>query len=432
MNKDYLLLFLERRVFSLQSADDERLQKLRSAVEAVQETIGSDLSLTVPYTLIALDPKVPINDPAFEVVANAVQQQWNTYTEVFTEPRTVFRAIILDALARLAEEDVDVAGAVDLICRNILPQIRSGGETDILTNFRDRMRAISQAEAERQWPNDPHVVTPKLPQIKFGQLNGSAVSINRDTLKAGFPRPPWNNNNWPTHDQQLLEVIQNQGVEAIASTIEAAVKAGGISSDNLKKNLIEPLQNGIQGLVDSVAASLRAATAPITTLRRQADLLWWKEAAFSEHLQQAYRTVPSPLLPLAYAMDFAALLPPWSPVAVEHFLAEAFRTRPVLSSGKSKVGKSNLGTFLDGLKMNAQTPTLLERLSIPPSIETGRSTLLAFISEFSRGGVDQTSLLPRTGLSPELKIDDAEICLYLFREIQALKLVTTEQDGDGE
>lgn len=431
MNKDYLLLFLERRIFTIKSADDGLLQKLRAAVTDVVQAVGSDLFLAIPYTRAALDPETPINDPAFETVASAVQKQWNTYTEVFTEPRTVFRAIILDALSHLSEEEPDVAGSVDLITRNILPHIQSGGETEILTSFRDRVREISQLEAERQWPSDAHVNSLKLPSIKIGPLNGSAITINRDSLKAGFPRPAWNTGNWMSNDQQLLEVITNQGVEAIATTIEAAVKAGGISSDDLKKSLIDPLQRGIKDVVDSVSTSLASTVAPITTLKRQADLLWWKEAAFSDHLQQSYRTLPAGLLPLAFALDFASLLPPSSPLAVEHFLAEAFwvQTAPVTTRGKST--KPNLGTYLESLKSEARTSQLLNELPIPVDDSTGRSTLLGFVNEFSLGKTNLETLLARTGLSPSLEMTSADICLHLFRDIQALRLLASEKDGDA-
>ncbi len=430
MDKDYLLLFLERRIFTIKSADDGLLQKLRAAVTDVVQAIGSDLFLAIPYTRAALDPETPINDPAFETVASAVQKQWNTYTEIFTEPRTVFRAIILDALSHLSEEEPDVAGSVDLITRNILPHIQSGGETEILTSFRDRVRKISQEEAERHWPSGANVVSPKLPAIKLGPLNSGSITVSRDVLKAGFPRPPWNNQNWMTHDQQLLEMITNQGVEAIASTVEAAVKAGGISSDDLKKNLIDPLQKGLKDLVDSMTATLTGVIAPITTLKRQADLLWWKESAFSEHLQQSYRGTKSVLLPLAFALDFATLLPTWNPIAVEYFLAEAFSAQWGGASGKGKPAKANLGDYLDHLKKEPQISALLAQL--PEDIEgsAGRPMLLDFIKKFTTGKADLNSLLTRTGLSPSLTLTDAEICLHLYREIQALRLLGSGQDGD--
>jgi hypothetical protein len=321
---------------------------------------------------------------------------------------------------------------VDLITRNVLQRVQSGGETEILTEFRDRVQQIAQAEAEKHWPVSGNAVTPKIPAIKFGQLSVNGVTIDRAAMKAGFPQPAWNNQNWMTHDQQLFDMITNQGVETIASTIEAAIKEGGVSSEDLKKNLLDPLQKGLKELVESIATSLVTATAPITTLKRQSDLLWWKEAAFSECLQQSYRTVSSSVLPLAFALDFAKLLPVWSPIAVEHFLAETFWARPVPGTAKTKGAKANLGMFIESLKTEAKTSGLLARLSVSPRSSNGRSTLLGFLCDFAHGKAELKTLMQRTGLSPVLEMPDWEICLHFFREIQALRLLAAGQDGEAE
>lgn len=114
-DKDYLLLFLEKRIFTLGTADDDLLKNLRASVDGVVAAMERDSTLVVPFSLVALDPDTPANDPVFGTVATAVQNQWNTYTEQFADvPRTLFRAILLDAILRVAEKDVEVAGAVDL------------------------------------------------------------------------------------------------------------------------------------------------------------------------------------------------------------------------------------------------------------------------------------------------------------------------------
>ena len=309
MAKDYLLMFLEKRIFTLKAGDDSVLDKLRTAVGAVTEKISSEPRWVVPFTLIALDPSAPIDDPVFETVATAVQDQWNTYTEVFLEPRTVFRAVLLDALATAAEEDVNVAGSIDLICRNILPHLQSGGETEILTKFRNRLRELAQAEAESQWPSDARVAMPKAPTIKFGPLGSKKVSIDRDAFRAGFPMSQ-QSGNWVNDIRALHTMIATSGADNIATTIESAVAAGGVSPEDLKKNLTDPLLSGINALIAAVATSLEGAIAPLTTLKRQSDLLWWKEAAYSEHLKRSYRATSTSVLPLVSALDFALMLPP--------------------------------------------------------------------------------------------------------------------------
>lgn len=428
MAKDYLLMFLEKRIFTLKAGDDSLLEKLRAAVGAVTEKISSEPRWVVPFTLIALDPLAPIDDPVFETVATAVQDQWNTYTEVFPEPRTVFRAVLLDALARAAEEDVDVAGAVDLIFRNILPHLQSGGETDIITKFRNRLRELAQAEAESQWPSDARVSLPKAPTIKFGPLSGKEVSIDRNTFRAGFPRPAFQNN-W-NDPGALYSMIASSGADNIAAAIESAVAGGGVSSEDLKKNLTDPLLHGVNALIGAVATSLESAIAPLTTLKRQSDLLWWKEAAYSEHLQRSYRATSTTVLPLVSALDFALMLPPWSPVATEYFLAEAVLV--YLSSAGSKLKKISLSAYLEKLARESNVEDLLDAIPVELLETPGRSTFLAFAAGVITKKLDAKEVSAKTGLSAELSLSEADISLMFFREIQALRLLSEDATGAPE
>ncbi|HET6842321.1 MAG TPA: GTPase-associated system all-helical protein GASH [Candidatus Angelobacter sp.] len=428
MPKDYLLMFLEKRIFTLKAGDDSLLDKLRAAVGAVTEKISSEPRLVVPFALIALDPLAPIDDPVFETVAAAVQDKWNTYTEVFPEPRSVFRAVLLDALAKTAENDVNVAGGVDLVCRNLLPHIESGGETEIVTKFRNRMREIAHVEAENQWPSDAEVSIPKAPTIKFGQVSGKSVSINRDTFKSGFPMPQIQNN-W-NDIRSLHAMIAGPGADNIAAVIESAVAAGGISAEDLKKNLTDPMLKGLNDLIGSVATSLTSAKAPLTTLKRQSDLLWWKESAYSEHLQRSYRTVSTTLIPLVYALDFAKLLPRWSPLATEHFLAEAILAYS--SSTGSKAKKNTLLSYLEKLSDDPDAKGLLDAITVELPNTAGRYTLLAFTADVVAKKVDAKQSLVKTGMSPELIVSDVDICLNYFREVQALRLLSEDEAGDSK
>jgi len=113
------------------------------------------------------------------------------------------------------------------------------------------------------------VVEPKLPSIKLGQLYGKGVTIDHEAFKAGFTQPAWQNN-WQTDSRSAFQAIAGPVADYIASTIEKAVSAGNISSDDIKKNLTDPLLKGLKDLVESIVVSLTSATEPITTLKSRA------------------------------------------------------------------------------------------------------------------------------------------------------------------
>jgi len=112
--------------------------------------IGNERLLAIPYTLIALDSQVPIDDPLssplllpFRINGTPIQR-FSLNLEPSSGPFCSMRS------PNVADDNVEIAGVVDLICRNILPHLQSGGEREIITKFRDRVREISQLEAEKQ------------------------------------------------------------------------------------------------------------------------------------------------------------------------------------------------------------------------------------------------------------------------------------------
>ena len=225
IDKDYLLLFLEKRIFTLGTADDDLLKKLRASVDTVVAAMEDDLNLVIPFSLVALDSETPPNDPVFGSVATAVQNQWNTYTERFADvPRTLFRAILLDAILRVAEKHVEVAGAVDLLCRNLLQSLQAVGEAQILEDFAKKMFSLAQEEADEHWRTAFDDSTTKAPVLKLGPLNAREVKIDRAPLKAAFEISNWAQHNWQTKMDVLYQHLNGQGVEQIAATIEDAVR----------------------------------------------------------------------------------------------------------------------------------------------------------------------------------------------------------------
>jgi hypothetical protein len=101
----------------------------------------------------------------------------------------------------------------------------------------------------------------------------------------------------------------------------------------------------------------------------------------------------------------------WSPIVVEHFLAEAFRARSGKLAANGNATKANVGTHPANIKVNVWTSDLPDQLPVPVQRSTGRSTLLAFMSEFVHSEADLKALRHGTGVSCGLEIADGDICL---------------------
>jgi hypothetical protein len=431
--KDYLLLFLEKRIFTLGAADDNLLKMLRASVDTVVSAMENDFNLVIPFSLVALDAETPADDPVFGTVAMAVQEQWNTYTERFADvPRTLFRAILLDALRRLAENNIEVAGALDLLCRNLIKTLRAGGEAPILEDFAQKMFTVAQPEADKHWSmalNDSKV---RIPVLKLGPLDSHEISVNREHLRQAFQTPNWNQHNWQNKPDLLQQHLLSQGVEKIAEIVEAAVKAGGVSADDLKKNVADPIRAALKEALETVSHIAIVTQSPVQTLRRQIDLLWWKEAAFSETLKLSYRSIPRALLAITFAIDLAALVPPWSPLGVERFLAQAFWVEFASDRREAESEKLLTDQYLKRIKEDQSASSIFNRLPVEVDKSSGRSTLISFLSDFIDNRVDLKHLERRTGLHPSIDVNEPEICARVFREIQALRLLKLERNGAAE
>lgn len=307
--------------------------------------------------------------------------------------------------------------------------LEAGGEAHILEDFAKKVFRLAQDEAEEHWSIEFDDSTIKAPVMKLGPVNARDVKVDRDKLRAAFQISNWGQHNFQSQPNLLYQHLQSQGIEAIAETVESGVKASGVSADELKKNIIDPLQKVFEELLDGVSQITMAMQAPIQTLRRQIDLLWWKEAAFSETLQKCYRSVPHPLMAVTFAIDFANLVPAWCPQPVERFLAAAFWTGSGSDSPEAEAQRSLIDDYLESFKTHKETSTVLSHLPVQLDNSQGRSTLISFASDLANGNAELTDLAQRTGLQPSMEVHEAEICLRIFREIQALRLLSDKQNG---
>ena len=123
MSTEILMQFLKLGLIDLQGSD-EKLEKLATTSISLAKLLEADPSKTLAYTLIALDPKAPEDDPVVEETISILEKNWTTYSNTFSgTPVQVIRALLLQALVISAEESQQVAIAFVSIIRNVLPHI---------------------------------------------------------------------------------------------------------------------------------------------------------------------------------------------------------------------------------------------------------------------------------------------------------------------
>src|SRR5688500_9198164 len=85
--------------------EDKRLEWLNAAATALSKAYLKNKHKLINATLVALDDKLPENEPAFDEVEAAVTVHWKALRGKFPDrPRQILRAVIFAALEKLRDD----------------------------------------------------------------------------------------------------------------------------------------------------------------------------------------------------------------------------------------------------------------------------------------------------------------------------------------
>lgn len=89
--------------------DESSVVSLKKAVIDVKKHLTKKKREIIPFTLVALDPKVKDTDPVVQQVENIIIKKWPVFKNSVTATRdkstTYIRAVILESLSQLAKDD---------------------------------------------------------------------------------------------------------------------------------------------------------------------------------------------------------------------------------------------------------------------------------------------------------------------------------------
>ena len=190
MATEVLMQFLKNGLIDL-NGSDEKLDKLIKTTDSLKEIINESPNKVLSYTLIALDPLAPKNDPVVNEVISVLESNWTTYFNTFADtPVQVVRAILLQALCDISEENHYIAIAIVSIARNILSKMEVGNERDMWLGLVRRMERKLNTVAEDEWAT-PEKIKVKQFVYDYGhsiEVNAADVAIDRVSLEAGIQK----------------------------------------------------------------------------------------------------------------------------------------------------------------------------------------------------------------------------------------------------
>ncbi len=421
MSQEIILNFLEAGVVNVGS-DDSKLEKLRETAKDLASALKRAPSQTVRWTLIAVDPQAPADDPVVAEAWTALKKNWTTVANTYqSTPVALLRAILLDALVRTASTDDAVAVAFANSARNMLPHMPLGAEALVWQAAVEQIEDLVDARAQVEW------MTPDVIQVKPMhyeapaeiEVTGAAYRMNREDLQSKIllatgphsgenANPYWPNSNPTAWSSEFTSRMTS----AIADAVDAVTKANKVKAIDLST----PLANLASAVDTHVSEALKAFSGATTGLERRTNLLWWKEALYSSSTRKSYRAMEPFTAASMMAFDLFNQVPTFSPASVSAFLNEAILLLPSTSSD----GQA-LPAILESLLQDELTAKLRESAQkLEPSAE-GRGPMLAVIGHLSHEALGGTPFRKATGFDTHIHMRPDEWGAHLFRELQAAR-----------
>jgi hypothetical protein len=419
MDKSILQEYLNLQFIPLD--DDSALDKLKKASAEIAKKLQKDKSKIITYTLVALDPQVPVEDYSLAEVKDIVIKHWPVFaTKASDLLITYLRAVILEALQNISN-NIQLAGIIWLTGSSALPFYNLDREAHTLKEWLENIGNVYECEAENQWSISSEIQINNPTQIT---LNATVTTsqVNSETLinefKAASNSNGWNggeNSYQSNSGNNWSNLFSTRAGEGLSKEINRALTLQG---NSLKRGLegyntqLNDYFSGLGKYFESISKQMILGT---QSIQRRSQLLWVKEALFSVGQKISYRDIPKSDLPYVLAKDMQSLITHIYPVSVDFFTKEILRN--IINDADSKVSFSNL------LEVN-KLKNIQSLLGTQTTTDSSRQSLINYIQRLTTKQTTIDELENETGIRTDSKISLADLTVYLLHDLQSIKLTT--------
>lgn len=417
-------------------SDDSRFEKMKLAASALTERFKKEPSLLIPATLLSLDENIDEDDTMFEIVEELVIAEWKTLRNTHVNrPRELLRSITIDALEAAVTADYNSAAVVWNTAAAPLQysQVHIGKADSLIQKMLNGARELAEQEAVRRAvlkTNKSQNQKRKSSASKKAALSVSANisedEIFADVARSAGPKHPNAaelenpNPHWPNANDAWSHEFSTR----MATTITKAVNLSSARiSQFLSKELAKYLsdfENKIMMQFGDIEQLRKNITQSNVANQMRLNVLWWSEAMYSPVLQTSYQNLDLPVATVVAAVDLADIVPPLSPASVCYILGETLRR---LSQLKADNNKMTIQNYLEsiakaGVKIDGHFPG--------PKKDDKRQPLVSLVGKSTAGSIiSAEDIRKQTGIDPLLALSPAELAMWVFRGIQANRLVET-------
>lgn len=421
MPQTVLEQLLERRLIPVD--DDPTLEKVQTAADELAKKIRSGKIPATAATLVALDPQISPTEPLGDLVMVELRRHWKSVDQKHPDrPMTLVRGILADALQQ-AGKDPSVAAVVTLTARSYWPYTALHAELSVWEGVLQALGGRAEMAAAAAWEGTGKDALIEIPPFKFGSGRALGGKIDVSYLQKYLAAAAGPASDPPTGVTANTGAVTPQGYGTQPAwadnfgRIAAAGVAGAVNEAlqvTAKSIDLSAAGDSLESFLRSLATQIDAAVRPIRATALRTEVLLWRESLFSVSLRSGYRRLSPAVRTLAQACDLHALVPAHSPVAVESLLEEAGRA----------VGDDEPMTIPDFLAALVQDfPAELASTVGKTKPHAGRGPLLALVREAVIEGSPPGSLGQRLGVDPNVPVPLYELALWMFRDLQADRLL---------
>lgn len=405
MAKDVLINFLNAGLFQI-GADDSRLNEFGKAAEDLAKALAKAPEKTIPFTLIAIDPHAPVNDPVLSEAEAAVMKQWKSLRNVYAErPVNLLRPVLLQALSTASADSPKMAATIWYAGRSLFNHLERSGEQMIVGRILMDMGERCEEMSRTHWTIGS-VTALKLPELEATFNGVEDRRVDRSALNQAISQVNGHHN-----PNVVFGDWAPRASEAISSAIDSA-------TEPLRRHAItqaKQLQDSIQRYSREVNRTLiQWLSNSVTASQRRSELLWWKEALYSTSLNCSYRSLTKEEAITSMAVDFQRIAGAPAPESTEYLLREA--VKEVLGPD-SYICVSDL---YDASRSGSKVLQVLPESAL--SVDPRRISLVASLWLVGKYQMSNAEMKPWVGVEPELRLATGEAAVWLYRDLMAKSL----------
>ncbi|GAB2690486.1 hypothetical protein GCM10027037_11910 [Mucilaginibacter koreensis] len=419
----YLQLFLDARLFTI-AEDNSTYQFLTATIPVFEKSLLKTKSKIIASTLVALDQDIPHDDPILEEVEDLLKKKWQLLRNKYPErPKTLLRAIILEALHSVTKQNPELANIIWLTGSNYFQFVNERPESALLKDWLSAIGAIAEEISTKEWELVDNAKSINIPEFTIGKLQLTNVSFEKGVIKNGLNEASmngeqitqntsnghYNNQGWGNLRQEWVDQFSAKASETFFTVFSNGFNSLTKALNNLQ--IDKPINDFFTAFRNDLTKTLTSTLKSTEKLRLRSHILWWKEALYSNSGNMSYREMTAPLISLSMAKDLGESIPPLYPISVDYILRETVLT--CIKEDEKKTFNQLLNEF-SNLNIDYSLNLIEEKV--------GRISITQFLQLLVIKKETITNFKQRTGIDESIAINYAGLAVIILHDIQSNKI----------